>query len=168
MKTAVKRPGSATITFPSDTQMQITREFDAPARLLFKAWTTPEHVRRWWGFPSAEWKVCEVDLRVGGGWRWVVEEGGMEVAFHGTYKEIVEPTRLVYTEVFEGAPVPDPDAIAVLNTTTFEERDGTTTMTTLTECYSQETRDAMLASGMESGMQVSYDRMEELVHELAA
>lgn len=92
----------------------------------------------------------------------------MEVAFHGTYKEIVEPTRLVYTEVFEGAPVPDPDAIAVLNTTTFEERDGTTTMTTLTECYSQETRDAMLASGMESGMQVSYDRMEELVHELAA
>jgi len=85
MTIAMRRPGSATITYPGETQLTITREFDAPARLLFRAWTTPELVKRWWGFPSSEWKVCEVDLRVGGKWRWVIVEDGMEVGMQVSY-----------------------------------------------------------------------------------
>src|SRR5688500_2443345 len=105
------RHGSAVVTLPSDTEILITRDFDAPAHLVFKAMTTPELVKRWWGFETSQWEVCEIDLRVGGRWRYVTtEEGGFQVAFHGDYREIDAPHRLVSTEVFEGAPVPDPDA----------------------------------------------------------
>jgi uncharacterized protein YndB with AHSA1/START domain len=157
------RHGSATITLPSDTEILITRCFDAPADLVFKAYTTPELVRRWWGFDTGEWLVCEIDLRVGGRWRYVVRDRGMEVGFHGEYRELDGPTRLVSTEAYEG--MPDPDANASLNTVTLDEVDGVTTMTVLVQHASKENRDAELASGMESGMQVSYDRLEDLVRE---
>ena len=160
--TTANRHGSAVITLPSDTELLITRVFDAPAELVFKAWTTPELVKRWWGFETGVWLVCEVDLRVGGRWRWVVREGDMEVGFHGEYREIERPTRLVSTEVYEGFP----DA-GSLNTMTLEEVDGVTTMTTLVQHECGEHRDAQLASGMEGGMQVSYDRMEDVVRGLA-
>ena len=159
--TAKTRHGSAEITLPSDTSYQITRRFDAPAELVFRAVTTPELVKRWWGFDTGEWLVCEIDLQVGGRWRYVVREQGMEVGFHGVYREIDAPRRIVSTEAFEG--IPDPDDNASLNTVTLEEADGVTTMTVLVEHVNAEARDAVLASGMEVGMQVSYDRLEDLV-----
>ena len=156
------RHGSAVVTLPSDTEILISRQFDAPAELVFEAYTTPELVKRWWGFETSEWLVCEIDLRVGGMWRYVTrEEGGFEVAFHGEYRELEAPHRLVSTEVYEGAPVPD--ASGTLNIVTLDEADGVTTMTVLVQAPSQEVRDAILESGMEGGMQISYDRLEDLV-----
>ncbi len=162
--TARNRHGSAVITLPSDTEVLVTRAFDAPADLVFTALTTPELVKRWWGYETSEWLVCDIDLRVGGAWRYVIREQDMEVGFHGEYREIDGPHRLVWTEIYEGIPDPGPDGAAV-NVTTLEEDNGVTTMTTLTQMPSQESRDAMLATGMESGMQVSYDRLEDLVRQ---
>ncbi len=158
------RHGSATVALPSDTEILITRQFDAPAALIFTAWTTPELVKRWWGFDTSEWLVCEIDLRVGGQWRYLTrEEGGYEVGFHGEYREIDAPHRVVSTEVFEG--FPDGEA---LNVITLVEADGVTTMTTLVQHSCQEHRDMHIDSGMEGGMQISLNRLEDVAVELAA
>ena len=159
---ATNRHGSAVISLPSDTEILITRVFDAPADLVFSAITTPELVKRWWGFDTSVWLVCDIDLRVGGEWRYVIQEHDMEVGFHGEYRELDAPHRIVSTEVFEGFP----DAGSV-NTTTLDEVAGVTTMSTLIQHESQEHRDMQLNSGMEGGMQVSYDRLEDLVREAA-
>lgn len=165
--TVSNRHGSAVITLPSDTSYEITRAFDVPADLVFEALTTPELVKRWWGFETSEWLVCDIDLRVGGKWRYVVRDPEMEVGFHGEFREIDEPRRLVFTEMFEGVPeLPPPDAYPV-NTVTLDEVDGVTTMTILVRHSTQEERDMVLATGMESGMQVSYDRLEDLVRRAA-
>jgi uncharacterized protein YndB with AHSA1/START domain len=158
------RHGSAVITLPNDTDYLVTRAFDAPAKLVFEALTTPELVQRWWGFETSEWLVCEVDLRVGGPWRYVIRERDMEVGFHGEYREIDGPQRLVWTEMYEGVPDPGPENYP-LCTATLDEVDGVTTMTLLVQHTSREERDAVLATGMESGMQVSYDRLEDLVRQ---
>jgi uncharacterized protein YndB with AHSA1/START domain len=158
------RHGSAVITLPNDTDYLVTRAFDAPAKLVFEALTTPELVQRWWGFETSEWLVCEVDLRVGGPWRYVIRDRDMEVGFHGEYREIDGPHRLVWTEMYEGVPDPGPENYP-LCTATLDEVDGVTTMTLLVQHTSQEERDAVLATGMESGMQVSYDRLEDLVRQ---
>jgi uncharacterized protein YndB with AHSA1/START domain len=163
MTSTTNRHGSAVITLPSDTEYLVTRVFDAPAEAVFRAYTTPELVQRWWGFETSEWLVCEIDLRVGGTWRYVTRDEGMEVGFHGEFREVERPTRLVSTEAYEG--IPDPDANAALNILTLEEVDGVTTLTVLVQHDSQESRDAVLATGMESGLQVSYDRLEDLVRE---
>ena len=160
--TLSNRHGSAVITLPSDTEILITRVFDAPAELIFKAWTTPELIKRWWGFDSSEWLVCEIDARVGGKWRYVIRDSDMEVGFHGEIRELDAPHRMVSTEVFEGFP----DAGSV-NTMTLDEVNGVTTMTTLIQHESQEHRDMQLASGMEGGMQVSYNRLEDVARSLA-
>ena len=160
------RHGSAVITTPSDTEILITRQFDAPPALIYKALTTPELVQRWYGFETSEWLVCEIDLRVGGQWRFVTRDQGMEIGFHGEFRELSPPHRLVQTEIYEGAPDPYPNDPAV-NTTTLDERNGVTTMTVLVSVPSQEIRDAILASGMESGLQVSYNRLEDLVRSVA-
>jgi uncharacterized protein YndB with AHSA1/START domain len=159
--TVRNRHGSAVITLPSDTEYLITRVFDAPADMIFRAHTTPELVKRWWGFGTSEWLVCDIDLRVGGQWRYVIREHEMEVGFHGEFKEIAAPHRLVFTEMFEGIPDPGPDAYPV-NIMTLDEVDGVTTMTLLAQHASKDVRDGILASGMEGGMQVSYDRLEDL------
>jgi uncharacterized protein YndB with AHSA1/START domain len=161
--TAKDRHGSAVVTTPNDTDILIVRDFDAPPELIFRTWTEPELVKRWWGFETGVWQVCEIDLRVGGTWRWVVMEGDMEVGFHGEYREIDAPRRLVTTEIFEGAP----DSVGV-NTMTLEEHDGVTTLRTVAHYPSKEVRDAVIESGMERGLQVSYDRMEDLARELAS
>src|SRR3979409_410741 len=97
--------GTAVVTLPTDTQIVITREFDAPKHLVYKAWTTPELIQRWWSGDRGEVTIAEVDLRVGGRWRYVMTaKGGFEVAFHGEYREIVPNERIVSTEVFEGMP----------------------------------------------------------------
>ncbi len=169
MNATKNRHGSAVVTLPSDTEIVITRVFDAPAALLFKAYTTPELVKQWWGFAADEWKVCDIDLRVGGTWRYVAthtnEHGSFDVAFNGEYLEIAAPTRLVSTEMYEGAP--DRDAQPTVNTLAFDEVDGVTTLTNHIECHTQEIRDLIIESGMEGGMQVSMDRMEDLVRDAA-
>jgi uncharacterized protein YndB with AHSA1/START domain len=159
---------SAKLTLPADDQILITREFDAPKHLVFEAYTKPEHVRRWWTAKRGEVTECEIDLRVGGRWRYVMvtNEGGMEVAFHGEYREIVENERLVSTEVYEGAPVPDPDAAGTLNTLTLTEENGRTTLEILVQAPSKEVRDAIIASGMEDGLQDALDLLEGVAKEL--
>jgi uncharacterized protein YndB with AHSA1/START domain len=150
---------TATVTLPADEQILITREFDAPRHLVYRAWTTPELVRRWWAGERGEMHVAEIDLRVGGSWRYaMVAEGGFEVAFHGEYREIVENERIVTTEVFEGMP-----GEGVLNIVTFREAEGRTTLELLVECGSRETRDVILESGMETGLQEQMDRLEAIV-----
>jgi uncharacterized protein YndB with AHSA1/START domain len=157
------RHGSAVFTLPSDTEILITREFDASADLIFKAWTTPELVMRWWAGTRGEVTSAQIDLRVGGAWRWVMTaNGGFEVAFSGKYLEIDRPHRIVRTEVFEM--IPDAESIS---TTTFEETDGVTTLAILGRYPSQEHRDAALASGMEGGLQTSLDELEDLIRQEA-
>ena len=149
---------SATVTLPTDEQILITREFDAPKDLVFKAYTTPELVRRWWHAKRGEMTVAEIDLRVGGRWRYVmVTPDGFEVGFNGEFREIVPNERLVTTEVYEGMP----DAQA-LDTVTFAEVDGRTTLTILVEHTSKAHRDAHIDSGMEDGLQDALDLLEEL------
>ena len=150
--------GSAKVTLPTDTQILITREFDAPKHLVYKAWTTPELVKRWWNAKRGEVTIADIDLRVGGTWRWVmVTDDGFEVAFHGEYREIVPDERIVTTEVYEGMP----DA-AALNTLEFTEEEGRTTITVLVDHASQEHRDGHINSGMEAGMQDAMDLLEEV------
>jgi uncharacterized protein YndB with AHSA1/START domain len=160
---------SATVTLPTDEQILVMREFDAPKELVFKAWTTPELVRRWWHANRGEMTVCEIDLRVGGGWRYVMvaHDGGMEVGFHGVYREIVPGERLVSTEIYEGLPegVSEDDA-ATLNTVTFEEQDGRTHVTLLVQCQNQISRDAIIESGMENGLQDALDLLEQAAQSL--
>jgi uncharacterized protein YndB with AHSA1/START domain len=150
--------GTAVVTLPTDTQILITREFAAPRSLVYKAWTTPELVKRWWSAKRGEVTVADIDLRVGGTWRWVmVTEEGFEVAFHGEYRELVPGERIVCTEVYEGMP----DAYAV-NTMTLTEKNGRTTLTVLVQHSCKEHRDAHIGSGMEGGMQDAFDLLEEV------
>jgi uncharacterized protein YndB with AHSA1/START domain len=152
--------GTAVVTLPSDTQILITREFDAPRHLIYRAWTTPELIKRWWSARRGAVTVADVDLRVGGSWRWVmVTEEGYEVAFHGEYRELVPDERIVSTEVFEGYPEADAES---LNTMTFTERNGRTALTILVQHKSQEHRDAHINSGMEAGMQDAMDLLEQV------
>jgi len=150
------------VTLPEDTQILITREFDAPARLVYRAWTEPELVRRWWSGDRGEMTSAEIDLRVGGTWRFVMTaNAGFEVAFHGQYRELIPAARVVSTEVFEG--MPDAEA---LDTVTFTEADGRTTVRMLVQHSSQEHRDAHINSGMEEGMQESLANLEEVARSL--
>ncbi|HTK67867.1 MAG TPA: SRPBCC family protein [Pseudonocardia sp.] len=153
---------SAVVTLPTDTQILIVREFAAPRHLVYRTWTEPELIKRWWAGDRGEVTGVEVDLRVGGRWRYtmVVRCGsdfdGNEVAFHGEYREIVPNERIVSTEVYEGAP--DGEAV---NTLTLTEREGRTTLSILVQHSCQEHRDAHINSGMEVGMQEAMDHLEQ-------
>jgi uncharacterized protein YndB with AHSA1/START domain len=150
--------GSARVTLPSDDEILITRELAAPRHLVYRAFTEPDLVARWWHADHGRIVSVNIDLRVGGSWRYVMTaHAGFEVAFHGEYQEIVPDEKIVTTEVFEGAP--DHPA---LTTTTFTESQGKTLVTILTKHDSKESRDAVIASGMESGMQVAMDLAEEV------
>jgi uncharacterized protein YndB with AHSA1/START domain len=155
---AVTGSGAAKVTLPSDDQILITREFDAPRHHVYKAWTTPELVRRWWSGRRGEVTSVEIDLRVGGMWRYVmVANGGFEVAFHGEYRELVPDERIVSTEVYEGMP-----GAEALDTLTFTEVDGRTRVELLVQHSSREHRDAHINSGMEGGLQEALDLLEEV------
>jgi uncharacterized protein YndB with AHSA1/START domain len=162
--TAQASSGTAKVTLPSDTSILITREFDAPAHLLYRVWTTPDLVRRWWHANRSEVTQCEIDLRVGGRWRYAARTpDGHEFAFSGEYLEIVPDQRLVTTEIYE--PIPDAGARTEM---TLTEADGRTTMTMLVEHSTREHRDGHINSGMEAGMQDALDLAEGLAQELAA
>jgi|Tabmets5t2r1_1033131.scaffolds.fasta_scaffold25861_2 uncharacterized protein YndB with AHSA1/START domain len=161
----VTSSGTAKVTLPADDQILITREFDAPKHLIFKAVTTPELVKRWWHANRGEVQIAEIDLRPGGKWRYVsVTPDGTEVGFHGEYLEIVPNERLVSTEIYEGVPQPeDGPEEGTVNTITLAEReDGRTTLTVLVQAPSKEVRDAIIDSGMEAGMQDAYDLLEQV------
>lgn len=150
--------GTAVVTLPADDQILITREFAAPRHLVYRAWTEPELIKRWWAGERGRVTLAEVDLRVGGSWRYVlVANCGFEVGFHGEYREIVTDERIVCTEVFEGMP----DAFAVC-THTFTEVDGRTALTILVQHADQADRDAHIGSGMEDGMQEAMDNLEKV------
>ena len=163
---AMPTSGTAVVSTPADEQILITREFDAPAHLVYRAYTEPDLVRRWWPARRGRMTVCEIDLRVGGAWRYaMVADGGFDVAFHGEYREIVPDEKVVFTEIFE---LPDGTlSEATLNTATFAEAGGRTTLTLLTEASSREVRDMILASGMEGGVQEELDILEELAVAMA-
>jgi uncharacterized protein YndB with AHSA1/START domain len=164
---AMTSSGKAVVTLPTDTQILIKRDFDAPPHLVYRASTEPELVKRWWSGHRGEVTSAEIDLRVGGRWRYVMSANdGSEVAFHGTYREIVPDEKIVSTELFEGAPGATEDD-ATINTVTFEEFGGGTRLTTLIECRMREIRDAIIESGMEGGMQEAFDKLDEVASSLA-
>ena len=160
--------GRAKLTLPTDEQILVTRDFDAPRHLVYEAWTTPELVKRWWHANRGTVTMVEIDLRVGGKWRYVmVADDGMEVGFHGEYREIVPDERIVSTEVYEGLP----DGVSeeeggTVNTVTFSEADGRTTMTLLIQTTSKVSRDAIIESGMESGLQDALELLEQTANSL--
>jgi uncharacterized protein YndB with AHSA1/START domain len=152
------------VSTPSDCEIHMTRLFDAPRQLVFDAMTQPQHVRRWWGCLSEGHSVttCEIDLRVGGAWKFVHRgPDGEYPAFYGVYKEIDAPGRLVYTEIFE--PYPDGESLV---TQTLTEENGKTRLDITARYESLAVRDMVLKTGMEKGAAISYDRLEDLVIEL--
>lgn len=155
-----------TVTLPSDREIRFTRLFDWPARLLFEAWTTPEHLRHWYGCPGSRLTYCEIDLRVGGTWRLNMHQpDGSDHPFHGVYREIDAPGRLVYTECYDKPEIGSPEW---LTTVSFEEVDGKTRMTHLLRHRSKEVRDAHLQSGMEKGVTIMLNQLDDHVAAMAA
>ena len=158
-----KGSGALKVSLPSDKEILLERVFDAPRRLVFEAMTKPEHVRRWWccmeGFTMP---VCEIEFRVGGRYRYVTRGAdGSEFAFHGVYREIVAPERVVHTEIFE--PFPQEETVCTM---TLEERNGKTHYRCLVVHMTTEGRDAHIASGMEGGADLAMDRLEQIAREL--
>jgi uncharacterized protein YndB with AHSA1/START domain len=151
---------SLIITTPSDREIAMARVFDAPRRLVFDAYTKPELLKRWFGPVGWTLVVCEIDLRVGGSYRYVMrKDTGVEMGMGGVYREIVRPDRIVAAESFDD-PWYEGEAIA---TTTLAERGGKTTLTTTVRYDSKQIRDAVLRTPMESGVESSYNRLAELL-----
>lgn len=156
-----------TMELQGDREIVITRTFNGPARIVFYAFSQPEYVRRWWAPRSHGVNVaqCEADVRTGGAYRYVLRgRKGEEMAFSGTYTEVVPNTRLVYTQVFE----PMAQMGNVVVTVTFEEHDGKTDLVMHSLYPSKETRDAVIASGMEHGMRETLEQLEALVASLVS
>ena len=153
----------ATVTLPTDTTILIRREFAAPRELVWRAWTEPELVARWWHANRGEVLSIEADVRVGGRWRYVMRANNdFEVAFNGEYREVIPHERLVSTEVFE--PMPDE---AALNTTTFVDHDGGTVVTLHVEHQTRRARDLHVNSGMEDGLQDALCLLDDLAQSLS-
>jgi uncharacterized protein YndB with AHSA1/START domain len=151
---------------PSDREIVITRLFDAPRRLVFEAMTRPEHVRKWWGILDDRYSVpvCEIDLRVGGKWRFIGRgPHGEGPEFYGEYREVAPPERVVFTEIYAAFP----DVESVVTAVLTEER-GKTRLTATCLYPTVDVRDAVISSGMEKGAAISYDRLEEVAAGLAA
>ena len=148
------------VTTPSDYEIRMERLFDAPRHLVFEVMTKPEHVKEWWGRLGDGYSVpvCEIDLRVGGAWRFVNRHPKGEAAFHGEYREITPPSRLVFTEIFEEFP----DTVSVV-TSELTDEGGKTRFTATVRYPSRDVRDMVAASGMARGAGISYDRLEDLV-----
>jgi uncharacterized protein YndB with AHSA1/START domain len=152
-----------TVTTPSDCEIRMTRLFDAPRDLVFEAMSKPEHITRWWGCLGEGYSVpvCEVDLRVGGAWRFVNRHPQGEAAFHGVYRELNPPERVVFTEIFEDFPDGESVVTAVLT-----DENGKTRLTVTVSYPSRDVRDMVLQTGMADGAAISYDRLEEVAQEL--
>jgi uncharacterized protein YndB with AHSA1/START domain len=148
-----------TVTLPSDLEISMTRTFDAPRALVFKAFTDRELIPQWWGLRDSVTIVDKLDLRPGGEWRFVQRSpDGTEYGFHGEFREITPPDRITWTFEFEGMP-----GHVLVETLTFTEATGRTTIATNSVFDTVEDRDGMLKSGMEQGAAESYDRLAELL-----
>jgi uncharacterized protein YndB with AHSA1/START domain len=156
----MKNTGTLVVTRPSDTEIVLTRVFDAPRRMVYEALTNPELVKRWYGPRGHHLVVCEVDFRVGGNWRFVLRSPeGVDMAIRGTYREIAGPERMVNTELFEDFA----DAGEAIVTTTLTEHGGKTTLRQSVTYGAKEIGDAVIASGMEHGAAETFDRLAELL-----
>ena len=156
--------GTLSITTPTEREIVMTRVFDAPRRLVFDAWTNPEHLPHWMLGPAG-WTmpVCEIDLRPGGAWHFVWRRSdGTEMGMRGVYREITPPERLVFTESWGG------NWPETLNTLILSEEDGKTTITNTVLYPSEDARDAALKTGMKEGVAASYDRLAELLASMGA
>jgi uncharacterized protein YndB with AHSA1/START domain len=154
----MKNIGTLKVTTPSDREIVMTRVFDAPRRLVYAAFTKPELIQRWLGPHGFTLPVCEVDLRVGGKYRYVSEApDGSRLGWGGTFREIAPEERIVHTEAFDDYPG------EALITTVWTESSGKTTMTLTMLVESKEIRDAIIATGMEHGAAESYDRLNDLL-----
>lgn len=159
MTTTARR---ATVT-TDGADIVITRQFAAPAQLVYDVMTTPEHVRQWWGAGYGTMTACEIDLRVGGRWHFAqVDTDGNEVSFSGEYLELDPPRRMVNTEKFDNMPEGEPATIV----TTLTEDDGVTTLRAVCTYDSPETVDLVIGTGMEHGLQASYDAVDVLLDRL--
>jgi uncharacterized protein YndB with AHSA1/START domain len=160
----MKTTGTLQVTTPSEREIAMTRVFDAPRRLIFDALTKPELVQRWLGVRGG-WSlaVCEIDLKVGGSYRYVWRKGGVDMGMRGVYREIVAPERIVCTELFDDPWYPGEG----LDTMVLVEQGGKTTLTTTVLYTSKEVRDAVLKSGMERGVDESYNVLDQVLASLA-
>src|SRR5262249_37058082 len=154
-QTISRHVGAMTLTLKSDLEIELTRVFNAPRRVVFEAHSKPEHIRRWWGPRGTTMPVCEMDFRPGGAWRYVLRKpSGQEYGFGGKYLEIVPPERLVWTFGFDG--MPGEPGVEIL---TLEEQDGKTILRTLSKFDTVQQRDGVIASGMEKGAAETWDRL---------
>ena len=153
--TTADRVGETAFATPSDTEIEVTRVFDAPRALVFEAWTKPEHLPNWMlGPPGWTMTMCEVDLRAGGAWRYAWQHSdGNEMTMQGAYREVSPPEFLVSTESW------GPEWPETINTVTFNEENGRTTVVITTSYPSKEARDAALGTGMKQGMNLSFERL---------
>jgi len=155
---------SLKVTTPSDREVVLTRIFNAPRHLVFEAFTKPELLKRWFGPHGWSLPVCEVDFRVGGGFRFIMRgPDGTEMGMRGTYKEIAPPNQSVHMESFDDFPGSESQV-----TTVFTEKDGKTTMIATVLYPSKEVRDAVIQSGMEHGAAETYDRLAEMLESIPA
>jgi uncharacterized protein YndB with AHSA1/START domain len=157
------RDNALTVTLPSHREIVMSRVFDAPRELVFRAYTDPQLVARWWGRRHSTTRVDKMDVRPGGLWRYIESGPDGEFAFNGVYREVVPPQRLVYT--FEFEPMP---GHVLVETITFVDLNGRTQLTSTSVFDTVEDRDGMLQSGMESGANESMDQLDELLNELRA
>ena len=156
------------ITAPGDLEIVMTRDFNAPSRLVFEAWTRCDHLKRWWGPPTWSLPECEIDLRAGGSWRYLMRgQDGEEMSMYGEYIEVGAPTRLVSTENFAGEWF-EPMGSGSVNTLVLEERNGKTMMTITSRYKSQQARDGVMQFPMEEGAEESFKRLDELLDQLSA
>jgi len=150
----------ATVTTPSEREIRIEREFDAPRERVFAVYTDPELIPQWWGPRRFSTRVDYMEARTGGRWRFVHDDGqGNEIGFQGAYREVTAPERIVQTFEWEGMA-----GHVSVETATFEDiGEGRTKVTTVSVFHTAEERDGMLGSGMEGGMQETYERLDELL-----
>ena len=165
-------PKTAEVSMPSDHQVSVSRTFQAPRDLVYQAYTDPELLRRWClGYPGWTMPVCEMDVRVGGKFRWVwrSDEDGKQFGFHGEYRKVEAPARIVHTEIYDAGDIGGSmtEMGEALIDVSFKETDGATTVVTVMDFGSKEARDAAVATGMTDGMEASYQVLDELLAENA-
>lgn len=156
----------AEVSLPSDREVKVTRQFKAPRALVYRAYTTPALVQRWLlGPPGWSMPVCEMDVRVGGAyrWRWRSDEDGKEFGFHGTFQEVAAPKRIVHTEFYDPGEVGGDMGEGALITVELVEKNGVTTLVSVMDFRTKEARDAAMATGMTDGMEMSYQLLDALL-----
>lgn len=152
-----------TVTTPSDLEIVLTREFNAPRELVFEATTKPEHVRKWWGCDEYPMTVCDIDFRVGGSYRYVIAGNGEEFPFTGVYQQIERPEQIVHTEIYDVEPFRNFPAMVTVK---FEDIGGRTRLVSTVRHETKEARDGHLNSGMEGGASIAFDRLEKVLADL--